>query len=135
MKENKLGGTFLLQYDALIDPRYQKLLKDLSKDFEVGAWWELPQPLVEKAGIKWRGRYPWDWAANVGFSIGYSLAEREKLVDVYMKEFKQVFGRYPKSVGSWFIDAHTLEYMYKKYKITASCCCRDQIGTDGYTLW
>ena len=25
MKKYKLGGTFLLQYDALIDPRYQKL--------------------------------------------------------------------------------------------------------------
>jgi hypothetical protein len=27
MKKNQLGGTFLLQYDALIDPRYQTLLK------------------------------------------------------------------------------------------------------------
>jgi hypothetical protein len=135
MEKNNLGGTFLLQYDALIDPRYQKLLKNLPENFEIGAWWELPQPLVEKAGIKWRGRYPWDWAANVGFSIGYSPAEREKIVDVYMNEFKRVFNRYPKSVGSWFIDAHTLLYMYKKYNLAASCCCRDQIGTDGYTLW
>src|SRR4051812_4305409 len=29
MKKYNLGGTFLLQYDALIDPRYQKLLKTL----------------------------------------------------------------------------------------------------------
>ena len=57
MKRYKLGGTFLLQYDALMDPRYQQLLKNLSKDsFEIGAWWEIPQPLVEKAGLKWRGR-------------------------------------------------------------------------------
>lgn len=27
--------------------------------------------------------------------------EREKLVDVYMEDFKQIFGFYPKSVGSW----------------------------------
>src|SRR5438552_987512 len=61
MKKYQLGGTFLLQYDALIDARYQKLLKGLSTDsFEIGAWWEFPQPLVEKAGLKWRGRYPWD---------------------------------------------------------------------------
>jgi hypothetical protein len=26
MKRCRLGGTFLLQYDALIDPRYQRLL-------------------------------------------------------------------------------------------------------------
>lgn len=135
MKKYKLGGTFLLQYDALMDSRYQKLLKGLPKGFEVGAWWEIPQPLVEKAGLKWRGRYPWDWHANVGFSIGYTPEEREKLVDVYMKDFKNIYGYYPKSVGSWFIDEHTLNYMYKKYGIVASCNCRDQIGTDGYTLW
>lgn len=136
MKEYKLKGTFLLQYDALMNERYQSLLSALPDSaFEIGAWWELPQPLVEKAGITWRGRYPWDWHANVGFSVGYTPAEREKLVDVYMADFKKIYGRYPKSVGSWFIDAHSLNYMYEKYGIVASCNCRDQIGTDGYTLW
>ncbi|WP_285010858.1 hypothetical protein [Pedobacter faecalis] len=136
MKAYKLGGTFLLQYDALMDNRYQQLLKSLPRDsFEIGGWWELPQPLVEKAGLKWRGRYPWDWHANVGFSTGYTPVEREKLIDVYMKDFKAVFGYYPKSVGSWFIDAHSLNYMYNKYKIVASSNCKDQYGTDGYTLW
>ena len=52
-----------------------------------------------------------------------------------MAKFKEIFGTYPKSVGSWFIDAHTLGYMYDKYKIVASCICKDQVGTDGYTLW
>jgi hypothetical protein len=136
MNKYKLGGTFLLQYDALMDPRYQKLLKSLPKDsFEIGAWWEIPQPLVEKAGLKWRGRYPWDWHADVGFSTGYTPEEREKLADVYMEDFKQIFGYYPKSVASWFIDAHTLNYMYEKYHIIASANCKDQLGTDGYTLW
>jgi len=136
MKKYKLGGTFLLQYDALIDPRYQKLLKSLPQSsFEIGAWWEIPQPMVEKAGLKWRGRYPWDWRANIGFATGYTPEEREKLVDVYMSDFKQIFGYYPKSVASWFIDAHTLNYLYQKYKIIASANCKDQYGTDGYTMW
>ncbi len=136
MKQYKLGGTFLLQYDALLDSRYQNLLKNLPRDsFEIGGWWEIPQPLVEKAGFKWRGRYPWDWHADVGFSTGYTPQEREKLVDVYMTDFKNIFGYYPKTVGSWFIDAHTLNYLYNKYKIVASCNCKDQYGTDGYTLW
>ncbi|HTJ11802.1 MAG TPA: hypothetical protein VL547_07245 [Dinghuibacter sp.] len=136
MKQYNLGGTFLLQYDALIDPRYQELLKSLPKGtFEIGAWWELPQPLIEKAGLKWRGQYPWDWRPNVGFATGYTPAEREKLVDVYMHDFKAIFGYYPKSVASWFIDAHTLAYMYDKYGIVASANCKDQYGTDGYTLW
>jgi hypothetical protein len=136
MRACKLRGTFLLQYDALMDPRYQKLLATVPPDtFEVGAWWEIPQPLVERAGMKWRGRFPWDWYANVGFSTGYTPDEREKLVDVYMEDFKKIFGHYPASVGSWFIDAHTLNYLYDKYHITASCNCKDQYGTDGYTLW
>jgi len=136
MTEYNLPGTFLLQYDALIDPKYQELLKGLpAGQFEIGAWWEIPQPLVEKSGYVWRGRYPWDWRANVGFSTGYTPEEREKLVDTYMKDFKEIFGYYPKSAGSWFIDEHTLNYMYEHYGLVASCNCKDQYGTDGYTLW
>src|SRR5664279_2564617 len=32
MRKHHLGGTFLLQYDALLDPRYQQLLKSLPRD-------------------------------------------------------------------------------------------------------
>jgi hypothetical protein len=136
MKKHQLKGTFLLQYDALMDARYQKLLKGLPAEmFEIGAWWEVPQPLVENSGYRWRGRFPWDWHADVGFATGYSPKERERLTDTYMADFKKVFGYYPKSVGSWFIDAHTLQYMHDRYGIVASCNCKDQIGTDGYTLW
>lgn len=136
MKQYHLGGTFLLQYDALIDKRYQELLKTLPKDeFEIGGWWELPQRLIEKAGIKWRGKYAWDWHSDVGFSVGYTPAEREKIIDVYFADFKQIFGYYPRSIASWVIDAHSLNYMYDKYKIVATANCKDQVGTDGFTLW
>ena len=136
MKQYQLRGTFLLQYDALIDKRYQELLKSLPKDeFEIGGWWELPQQLIEKAGIKWRGKYAWDWHSDVGFSVGYTPAERERIIDVYFEDFKQVFGYYPRSIASWVIDAHSLKYMYDKYKIVASANCKDQVGTDGFTLW
>lgn len=131
-----LPATFLLQYDALINPLYQDLLKSKLNDHsEIGAWWELTQPQIEAAGIKWRGEHSWVSHANIAFSTGYTKEERERLVDVYMAKFKEIFGTYPKSVGSWFIDAHTLGYMYDKYKIVASCNCKDQVGTDGYALW
>lgn len=131
-----LPATFLLQYDALINPLYQDLLKSKLNDHsEIGAWWELTQPQIEAAGIKWRGEDSWVSHANIAFSTGYTKEERERLVDVYMAKFKEIFGTYPKSIGSWFIDAHTLGYMYDKYKIVASCNCKDQVGTDGYTLW
>ena len=136
LEKHRLRGTFLLQYDALLNPRYQELMRRALKEgSEVGGWWEITQPHVEAAGMTWRGAYPWDWHANVGFSTGYTPEEREKLVDVYMAEFKKIFGAYPTAVGSWFIDAHTLQYMADRYRIVASCNCRDQVGTDGYTLW
>jgi hypothetical protein len=136
LKSVKLPATWALQYDALINPRYQKLLKDeLGTNDEIAAWWEIPQPLAEKAGLKWRGAHEWDPAANVGFSPGYSPDERKKLVDVYMADFKKIFGYYPRTVGSWYIDEVTLAYMADKYGVIASCNCKDQIGTDFYTLW
>ncbi len=131
-----LPATFLLQYDALIKPEYQQLLKSqLNQQSEIGGWFEITQPQVEDAGLKWRGEHSWVSHANIAFSTGYTKDEREKLVDVYMEKFKEIFGEYPKSMGSWYIDAHTLNYMYEKYGIIASCNCKDQVGTDGYTLW
>ena len=136
MRKYKLKGTFLLQYDALMDIRYQELLKKLPSDsFEIGGWWEMPRPFILDAGLKWRGNSSWDPRADVDFATGYSIEERKKLADTYMKQFKNIFGHYPSSVGSWFIDAYTLNYLYTKYGIIASCNCKDQIGTDGYTLW
>ena len=136
LNEYGFRGTFLLQYDALVDSAYQQLMKEAKENgHEVGAWWEITEPHVRDAGMTWRGRYPWDWHANVGFATGYSPEERERLVDTYMNRFHEIFGSYPESVGSWFIDAHTLQYFSDKYGITASCNCKDQYGTDGYTLW
>lgn len=136
VNRHNLPATFALQYDALIDPGYQALLRgSLDPRCEIAAWWEIVQPLVEKAGIEWRGRFPWDWHADVGFSTGYSPEDRERLVDVYMADFRDNLGYYPRTVGSWFIDTHSLAYMADRYGIAASCNCKDQIGTDGYTLW
>lgn len=136
LKQTGLPATFALQYDALMDTNYQTLFKkQAATNFEIAAWWEIPQELVEKAGLKWRGKYEWDPEANVGFSPGYTPAERRKLVDVYMADFKRIFGHYPKTVGSWYIDEVTLAYMARRYGIIASCNCKDQIGTDFYTLW
>ncbi len=129
-------ATFLFQYDALINPAYQELMKtQLNARCEIGAWWEITQPHVEAAGISWRGEHAWVSHANIAFTTGYTPEEREKLADVYMAKFKEIYGYYPRSVGSWFIDSHTLAYLYERYGIVASCNCKDQIGTDGYTLW
>ena len=131
-----LASTFLVQYDALLEERLMAPLK-AAENIEIGLWFEVVRPLAEAAGLIWRGRagYDWDWHAHVGFSVGYTPAEREQLIDVMMARFRDEFGYYPKSVGSWIIDAHSLQYMHEKYGVVASCNCKDQWGTDGYTLW
>jgi hypothetical protein len=135
-RQHRLPTTWLIQYDALIKPEFTDLLKkEMGPDDEIGAWIEVVQPQVEAAGLAWRGRYPWDWHVNVGFTHGYQVEERKKLMDVYMAKFKEVFGKYPKSAGCWIIDAPTLNYLHDRYGIEAACNCKDQSGTDGYTLW
>ena len=134
MRENNLKGTFLLQYDALLDDRFVSLVKENSDIAEVGLWFEIVQPLVENIGEVWNGRYPWDWYNDVGFSIGYEQKVRIKLVDGAMAKFKEIFGYYPKCVGSWHIDSVSMKHFSEKYNVSACCICRDQVGIDGYTM-
>lgn len=136
LEKHKLKGTFLLQYDALINPDFVNLFNNRT-NIEIGLWLEIVEPLCKEIGLKWRGRegFSWDWHAHVGFSVGYTRLERMAIVDEIMNKFKLVFGYYPASVGSWVIDAFTLNYLSEKYGIAASCNCKDQWGTDGYTLW
>jgi len=135
-KQYDLPTTWLLQYDALTQGPYVEYLKrEMPSSHEVGIWFETVQPNVESAGIKWRGRWAWDWHTDVGFSVGYSPEERERIADKFIARFIEVFGHPPASMGSWLFDAHLLDYVYRKWGIVAACNCKDQYGTDGYTLW
>ncbi|TWT78918.1 hypothetical protein CA13_03150 [Planctomycetes bacterium CA13] len=135
-KECGLPSTFLVQYDAMLIPEIVALLKnELGPDDEIGAWLEVVQPQVEAAGLQWHGRFPWDWHTDVGFTVGYTPQQRRLLMDEYMRKFEHLFEKRPISVGCWIIDAPTLNYVADKYGVTAACICKDQNGTDGYTLW
>ena len=134
-KQYNLPTTWLLQYDALREDFYTDLLRNAPEGDEVGIWFEVVQPLTEACGIPWRGRYPWDWHTNVGFSVGYTPGERELLADEFIRLFREKFGYTPRSAGSWFWDAHLLGYLADRYGIESACNCKDQWGTDGYTLW
>ena len=131
-----LPVTWLFQYDALRKEEFVNFVKEnMPVTHECGMWLEIVQENVEKAGLPWRGRFPWDWHADCGFSIGYTQSERKLLADVMMKEFHRHFGHYPSSVGCWFVDAFMLTYLHETYGVSGACICRDQTGNDGYTLW
>ncbi len=136
MKQHNLRGTFLLQYDTMLDPTYMDILLELDRNqFEFGIWHEIVQPQVEACGVEWRGRFPWDWHCHCGFPVGYPKHEREMFVDVSFEKFKELFGHYPRVFGSWFFDSHTARYVNDKYGVDAMCNCKEQYGSDGYTLW
>ncbi len=136
MEKYQFSGTFLIQYDALLLPEYQDLLKSLDPErYEIGIWYEVVRPLTEKCGIEWNGRWDWDWHCHCGFPIGYDISQREALIDEFFAKFKEVFGYWPRVFGSWMFDSHTIRYMNDKYGLDAICNCKEQYGTDGYTLW
>lgn len=134
-RQYSFPNTVLFQYDATIKPEYQELVKEYLDLSELGLWLEVVKPLAEDAGLLWRGRWDWDWHNDVGFLIGYEPEDRKRLIDTAFKRFREIFGFFPKSVGSWHIDAVSLAYMKDTYGIKASCNCKDQYGTDGYTMW
>jgi len=133
MNKYGLKGTILVRFDALADTAYQRMLKEKPLDGnEIGAWWEITGMHAGAAGLKWNSKSQTDPRANMMLSSGYKPKERERLVDEYMKRFRDIFGAYPRTVGGPYVDAHTLAYMRKKYRVEAVTVSRDRdAGEDG----
>lgn len=132
-----LPTTFLLQYDVLNKPAFTEPLQTVEPFMEVGVWIELCRRQIEKVGLPWRGPddLTWHWTVCPDMLMAYTVEERHLLIDELMAEFHAVFGYHPRVVGSWLLDSDSLAYLYEKYHIVAACVCREQFGTDGYTLW
>lgn len=136
--DHGLPATWLLQFDALVSGPFVPFLKQhMPSNHEVGLWFEMNEMHCNAAGVKWRGRegYEWDHIPHVAFTIGYTEDERKKLADTAMRSFKDVFGTYPKSIASWNLDAITINHITEQYGADAFAVCRDQIATDGFTIW
>ena len=137
VNEYGVDNTFLLQYDTVCDADFVSLFNsEATERTELGLWYEIVEPLTSACGIPYRSEkgWKWDWHIIPGYSMAYSPAQRELLIDEAMRKFKEVFGYYPKTVGGWVIDTHTLNYLSENYDISATAICRDQANTDAYTL-
>lgn len=138
-KQFGLPATYALKYDALMNPQYQNLLKEyLDENDEISAWWEISEPLCLRAGITFRRNKEeeeYDDRVNTAYSLGYEPWERKLLVDAYMEDFFHIFGKYPETIGSWVLDCITMDYAAKQYGVVGIAICRDQMDTDGFTLW
>jgi len=136
---NELGvdATFLLQYEVLCDDDFISMIKSKAGDnIELGFWYEVVEPLTTACGMPYESEFgwKWDWHIKPGFTVSYTLKDREILIDEAMRKFKEVFGYYPRTVGSWLLDTHTVNYLAENYELDALCYCRDQVNTDAYTF-
>lgn len=131
-------STCLMQYDALANPRYVAALDAVpDTNREMGVWVEMAREQIEKVGLSWTGRpeYQWDWHTNPDMLMAYTREQRKLLIDELMNRFHEVFGYYPSTVGSWLLDSWSMAYMAGQYGVDAFLICKEQYGTDGYTLW
>ncbi|MBR5427712.1 MAG: hypothetical protein IK118_05140 [Clostridia bacterium] len=136
MDELSLKGTFLILYDVFEDEEYMRLMRSLDPErYEIGIWFEIEQFLCEASGLVWRGKTRWEQYCDTGYPMGYTKDERKRIIDEFFRRFKAEFGYYPRVFGTWFCDSFTLRYISETYGLDAACNCKEQYGTDGYTLW
>jgi hypothetical protein len=138
IKTHSFPATWLLQYDALVEGPFVEFLKaEMPPDHETGIWFEMNRKICNDAGIAWRGNPDWEWDYHVpvAYAIGYTPDERRKLADTAIATFKRIFGYDARTVASWNLDAITVAHLSGHYEIDAFGNCRDQLATDGFTIW
>ncbi len=135
LQKLQLPATFAIRYDTLKNPKYTQLLKQAKSPIEIAAFLEITPQFAQDSGVLYTGTKEQWYEAEHAFAVGYQPADRIKLIDQYMLEFKNVFGSYPTTTVAWMIDPQSLQYLADKYHVTAHEITREQWGTDSYTLY
>ncbi len=129
--------TWLLRYDAVRDATMSAFFNNLStsdKTQTLGAFLEITPKLSAEANVSYpKGTTPFN--ANRIFLSGYSIDNRENLIDTYMAAFFVEYGYYPKSVSAWNLDSYSLQYLQSRYSVLTAMNCDDQYTTDNYRIW
>ncbi len=135
---NKLNlpTTFTLRYDVLNNQEFLKLIKNQqNNNLEWGAFLEITPQLAKDAGVEYGGNENNWYEAQFAYLIGYTKTDRQKLIETYMKRFKEIFNDYPKSTTAWMIDPFSLQILKKDYGVLIHQITREQMGVDSYTLY
>lgn len=134
IKQHSFPATWLLQYDIFEDKEILDELKRIDGTHELGVFLEVSPTFAQHARVIYSSDVPW-FSPKTVFLSGYPQSDRRKFIDRLFKEFKIKFGFYPKSVGAWWIDSYSLNYMKEKYGITSAMIVADQKTTDNYGIW
>ncbi|MDD5415737.1 MAG: hypothetical protein PHE48_01885 [Candidatus Daviesbacteria bacterium] len=132
--KRNLPATWLFTYDAIQNDGVRSIANTMDRNQELGLFLEVTPLFARDAGVIYNQTDSWH-RSNSLFLSGYTQDDREKLIDQVFNKFREKFGFYPVSVGSWWIDSFSLEYMKNKYGVIANLTCADQFETDGYHIW
>lgn len=130
----ELKATWLIQSDVFEDKELVEKIKQFNNKQELGIFLEISKDLALKSRVYFDEQRPW-YDPGVVFLSAYGREDRIKLIDRMMKDFKTSFGYYPKSVGAWWIDSYSLNYLENKYNVKTALIVADQKTTDSYGVW
>ncbi len=133
LKQSSVQATWLIRFDAFNNKEIMTQLDKLFSD-EKGLFLEITPSWTQESGVTYHQSENWH-NAGTAFLSGYEREEREKLIDTAFNKFKLKFNTFPKSVGAWWIDSYSLNYMQTKYKVTSALIVADQYTTDNYQIW
>ncbi|MDO8573419.1 MAG: hypothetical protein Q7R77_01585 [Candidatus Daviesbacteria bacterium] len=133
LNKNKLPATWLIRFDALDNQIIINATKGRLSD-EKGIFLEVTSSWANAAKVTYHKSDIWHMAGSA-FLTGYERLEREKLIDAAFEKFKSIFGYFPSSIGAWWVDSYSLDYMQRKYGITGALIVADQYSTDNYQIW
>lgn len=134
ISKRNLPASWLFTYDVLENQEVADFAKQMDRQQDLGIFLEVTPNFAKKAGVIYNKTDSWHRSNSV-FLSGYAQEDRKKLINAVFEKFKSNFGYYPKSVGAWWVDSFSLNYMKEKYGITSTLGCADQFYTDGYSLW
>lgn len=134
LSSRKLPATWLFTYDVLLLPNINNFSAVNNSSYDLGLWLEITPSLARDAGVTFVSSDSWHRAKSV-FLSGYLQPNRLKLIDTLFNKYYQLFGTYPTSVGAWWVDSYSLNYIQAKYHVTANLGVADQHSTDGYHVW
>lgn len=134
VSQHRFPATWLLTYDAISHDGIFSVMRGMNKMQEFGILLEVTPEFAKASGVSYHNTGSWHHSSSV-LPSGYTQEERVQLINTVFEKFRSRFGYHPTSVGSWWTDSFSLQYMKEKYKITANLGVADQFSTDGYQVW
>lgn len=135
LKLKSIPATILVQYENFDDSEVVAYLKNLPQNFELGIFLEVDETLANASYASFLYGVGDRAHSNIILLSAYELDERKRIIDKSFQKFFSIFNFTPKSVGAWYIDSVSQNYLQQKYQITSILDVADQWNTDTYGIW